>query len=106
MSTSRAQQEDTLEAQNDQRLDDLHSKIRTLRAVTTDIHDDVERQNLFLDDTRDTFTSFGSSLSASASRMSHAVSPRAATALSVAAYLLGFLLGAWFVGRIISWWSA
>ena len=32
MSTSRAQ-EDTYEAQNDQRLDELHSKIRTLRGV-------------------------------------------------------------------------
>jgi blocked-early-in-transport protein 1 len=31
MSTSRV--EDTYEAQNDQRLDELHSKIRTLRGV-------------------------------------------------------------------------
>jgi len=59
--------EDTYEAQNDQRLDDLHSKIRTLRGVrlnhlrssvwlltsgqvTTDIHRDVESQNLLLDE--------------------------------------------------------
>jgi hypothetical protein len=70
-SSARDQVEDTYEAQNDQRLDELHSKIRTLRGVslrvqsrlckprsiipfdkvTTDIHDDVERQNLMLDDT-------------------------------------------------------
>ena len=33
MSTSRDRVEDTYEAQNDQRLDELHSKIRTLRGV-------------------------------------------------------------------------
>jgi hypothetical protein len=42
--------EDTYESQNDQRLDDLHAKIRTIRGVTTDIHNDVEAQNLLLDD--------------------------------------------------------
>lgn len=60
--------EDTYESQNDQRLDDLHSKIRTIRGVrsglsdpnlililfyfkvTTDIHNDVEAQNLLLDE--------------------------------------------------------
>jgi blocked-early-in-transport protein 1 len=42
--------EDTYESQNDQRLDDLHAKIRTIRGVTTDIHSDVEAQNLLLDD--------------------------------------------------------
>lgn len=42
--------EDTYESQNDQRLDELHAKIRTIRGVTTDIHNDVEAQNLLLDD--------------------------------------------------------
>lgn len=60
--------EDTYESQNDQRLDELHSKLRTLRGVraqcpsdwlvmltngqvTTDIYEDVERQNFSLDET-------------------------------------------------------
>lgn len=68
MSTSRGNVEDVYESQNDQRLDELHSKIRTLRGVraifisfvcwtkgslkiTTDIHSDVESQNLMLDET-------------------------------------------------------
>ena len=34
MATSRGRVEDTYEAQNDQRLDELHSKIRTLRGVS------------------------------------------------------------------------
>ncbi|VDB95670.1 unnamed protein product [Peniophora sp. CBMAI 1063] len=90
MSSSRSQ-EDTYEAQNDQRLDDLHAKIRTLRGVTTDIHDDVERQNLMLDDTGNTFTSFGHSLSASAQRMTRSFSPVVAshnTPYLTSAYLL------------------
>lgn len=37
MSTSRGRVEDTYEAQNDQRLDELHSKIRTLRGVSQDL---------------------------------------------------------------------
>ncbi|THH11248.1 hypothetical protein EW146_g8105 [Bondarzewia mesenterica] len=86
MSSSRSQ-EDTLETQNDQRLDELHSKIRTLRGVTTDIHDDVERQNLVLDETSNTFTSFGNSLTASASRMTRSLSPGSITALRIAAFV-------------------
>lgn len=35
MSSSRDRVEDTYETQNDQRLDDLHSKLRTLRSVGT-----------------------------------------------------------------------
>jgi blocked-early-in-transport protein 1 len=35
MSTSRDRVEDTYESQNDQRLDELHSKIRTLRGVSS-----------------------------------------------------------------------
>lgn len=41
--------EDTYEAQNDQHLNELHAKIRTIRGVTTDIHNDVESQNRLLD---------------------------------------------------------
>jgi hypothetical protein len=70
MSTSRGNVEDVYESQNDQRLDELHTKLRTLRGVrndaqsslttisnffppqvTTDIHRDVEAQNLILDET-------------------------------------------------------
>jgi blocked-early-in-transport protein 1 len=36
MSSSRSQ-EDTYEAQNDQRLDELHSKIRTFRGVSHEL---------------------------------------------------------------------
>ncbi|KAI0266406.1 hypothetical protein BC834DRAFT_969441 [Gloeopeniophorella convolvens] len=102
MSSSRSQ-EDTYEAQNDQRLDELHSKIRTLRGVTTDIHDDVERQNLVLDETTGTFSSVTSGLTASASRMTRSLSPGAVTALRIAVFVVMFLIGVWLGSHLWSW---
>ncbi|CCO35536.1 Bet1-like protein [Rhizoctonia solani AG-1 IB] len=52
MSSSRNQRDEALyESQNDTRLDDLHSKLRTLRHVTIDIHNDAHAQNRDLDNT-------------------------------------------------------
>ncbi|KAG9073978.1 hypothetical protein FS749_014513, partial [Ceratobasidium sp. UAMH 11750] len=52
MSSSRNQRDEALyESQNDTRLDDLHSKLRTLRHVTIDIHNDAHAQNRELDNT-------------------------------------------------------
>ncbi|KAH7868469.1 hypothetical protein F5879DRAFT_962958 [Lentinula edodes] len=108
MSTSRDRVEDTYERQNDQRLDDLHSKIRTLRGVTTDIHDDVERQNLMLDDTSNTFTSFANSLTQSSRRAAHAFGLTSGGVKSwrVAMYVVGAFLSLWIMGKIWWWWSA
>ncbi|KAI5119582.1 hypothetical protein M0805_006467 [Coniferiporia weirii] len=103
MSSSR--DADQIESQNDQRLDDLHAKIRTLRGVTTDIYQDVERQHLTLDETSNAFTSFGSSLSQS--------SQRAARAFGLSGgvkqwrnilYCVGIVVGLWLTWRIVSWW--
>ncbi|KAH9975480.1 hypothetical protein BGW80DRAFT_1297281 [Lactifluus volemus] len=94
MSSSRSQ-EDTYEAQNDQRLDELHSKIRTLRGVTTDIHDDAERQNLILDETTNTFSSVTSGLSSSAERMVRSLSPSTVKTLRIAVAVVIFFLGMW-----------
>ncbi|PAV23342.1 protein related to Bet1 -Laccaria bicolor [Pyrrhoderma noxium] len=63
---------DQIEYQNDQRLDELTSKIRTLRGVTSDIHQDVERQHLTLDETSNSFTSLGTSLAQSSHRAARA----------------------------------
>ncbi|KAJ3716775.1 hypothetical protein DFJ43DRAFT_1100247 [Lentinula guzmanii] len=108
MSTSRDRVEDTYERQNDQRLDELHSKIRTLRGVTTDIHDDVERQNLVLDDTGNNFTSFANSLTQSSRRAAHAFGLTSGGVKSwrVAMYVVGAFLGLWIMGKVWWWWSA
>ncbi|KAI0037183.1 hypothetical protein K488DRAFT_75509 [Vararia minispora EC-137] len=95
--------EDTYEAQNDQRLDDLHAKIRTLRGVTTDIHDDVERQNLVLDNTGNTFSQLSSGLSASANRMMRSFSPGTLSILRIAFFIFGFFIGIWLVRLIMLW---
>ncbi|KAJ3403796.1 hypothetical protein HDV05_007605, partial [Chytridiales sp. JEL 0842] len=39
-----------LESQNDSQLDSLHTKIRSIRHITTDLHDEVHTQNRLLDD--------------------------------------------------------
>ncbi|TFK98146.1 hypothetical protein BDV98DRAFT_573566 [Pterulicium gracile] len=107
MSTSRGNVEDTYEAQNDQRLDDLHSKLRTLRGVTTDIHDDVERQNLMLDDTGNTFSSFGASLTQTSNRARQAfgLGPGSLKTSRIVLYIVGGFIGLWVVFKVWGWWS-
>ncbi|GAA6049908.1 hypothetical protein JCM3770_007045 [Rhodotorula araucariae] len=62
-----------LEAQNDQHLHDLHSKISALRGVTTDIYQDSRAQNTLLDGTSNAFDSFKSSLSNTSTRFARSV---------------------------------
>ncbi|KAJ7149145.1 hypothetical protein C8R46DRAFT_989041 [Mycena filopes] len=110
MSTSRDRVEDTYESQNDQRLDELHSKIRTLRGVTTDIHDDVERQNLMLDDTGDRFNSFGASLAQSTRRAGQAFGiGEGAGGLKIwriVIFIVGAFISFWLVRKIFSFWHS
>ncbi|KAF9259704.1 hypothetical protein L218DRAFT_862851 [Marasmius fiardii PR-910] len=106
MSSSRDRVEDTYERQNDQRLDELHSKIRTLRGITTDIHDDVERQHFILDDTGNTFNSFGTSLSQTARRATQAfgIGQGSLKSWRIAMYLVGAFLVLWLGSKIWWWW--
>ncbi|TCD67385.1 hypothetical protein EIP91_012420 [Steccherinum ochraceum] len=95
--------EDTYEAQNDDRLDDLHSKLRTLRGVTTDIYEDVEQQNFTLDTTRDTFSSFGSSLAESSRRAGQAfgIGKGGVKQWRMIGYIVCGMLGLWVVWRVL-----
>ncbi|EIW75533.1 hypothetical protein CONPUDRAFT_158988 [Coniophora puteana RWD-64-598 SS2] len=105
MSSSNARVEDTYEIQNDQRLDDLHSKIRTLRGVTTDIHDDVERQNLTLDDAGNVFSSFGATLSQSSRRAGQAFGLTGHGGVRqsrIILYIVGGVVGLWFMYKLSS----
>ncbi|KAE9398124.1 hypothetical protein BT96DRAFT_822342 [Gymnopus androsaceus JB14] len=108
MSSSRDRVEDTYERQNDQRLDELHSKIRTLRGITTDIHDDVERQNLILDDTGNTFNSFANSLAQTSRKAAHAFGLTSGGVKSwrVAIYVVGLFFTLWIMGKVWWWWSS
>ncbi|KAI0788882.1 hypothetical protein C8Q75DRAFT_807614 [Abortiporus biennis] len=109
MSSSRDRVEDTYEIQNDSRLDELHSKLRTLRGVTTDIYEDVESQNQTLDGTRNTFQSFGASLAQSSRRASQAfgLGPGGVKQMRTIAYCVGGLLTVWILYKILfAWWPS
>ncbi|KAF8575071.1 hypothetical protein K439DRAFT_1623866 [Ramaria rubella] len=101
-SSSRAA--DTYETQNDQQLDELHSKIRTLRGVTTDIYDDVERQNITLDETGNTFTSFGTSLAQSSRRAALAFGTNGSLRhYRILISIVATIVGIWFGRHVVYW---
>ncbi|KAI0730978.1 hypothetical protein C8Q76DRAFT_717013 [Earliella scabrosa] len=106
MSSSRdARVEDTYELQNDQRLEDLHSKLRTLRGVTSDIYDDVERQNSALDDARNAFSSFGASLAQSSRRAGQAfgITPGGVKQWRTIGYCAAAVIGLWILWHVFGW---
>ncbi|KAF8881388.1 hypothetical protein CPB85DRAFT_1233990 [Mucidula mucida] len=98
--------EDTYESQNDQRLDDLHAKIRTLRGITTDINDDVERQNLMLDDTDNSFSSFGGALAQTSQRARQAFGLGNGSLRTgrVVVIVVCFLVGVYVASKVFWWW--
>lgn len=102
-----SQVESTYESQNDARLDQLHSKLQTLRGVTTDIYDDAERQNRMLDDTNDTFSSLGASLSHSSRRVAHAFglsSTGGVRQTRIITYVVGGFLLLWITWTTRGFW--
>jgi len=102
-----AQADYTYESQNDQRLDDLASKLRTLKNVTIDIHTDSERQNFELDETRDTFSSFGSSLAQSGRSAARAFgnAPGGVKQWRLITLVAGGIVALWFIWRFWSAWQ-
>ncbi|KAF8148001.1 Bet1-like protein [Crassisporium funariophilum] len=106
MSTSRGRVEDVYESQNDQRLDELHAKIRTLRGVTTDIHSDVESQNLMLDETGDRFSSFGATLTATSRRAGQAfgIGTGSLKPWRIAMLIVALFLAFWISSKVLAWW--
>ncbi|KZW02921.1 hypothetical protein EXIGLDRAFT_637004 [Exidia glandulosa HHB12029] len=98
--------EHTYEAQNDTRLDDLHSKLRTLRGVTTDIHDDVERQNRTLDDTGDTFDAFGNQLAQTSRNAARAfgLNGQGIRQCRTIGIIVAAMFALWILWHIASWW--
>ncbi|KAF8532556.1 hypothetical protein JB92DRAFT_2802652 [Gautieria morchelliformis] len=93
------------ELQNDQQLDALHSKIRTLRGmrVTTDIYDDVERQNSTIP-TGNTFTTFAGSLAQSSRRAAHAFgSTGSLKQYRLLVLIVGAVVGLWILWYFIGW---
>ncbi|KAF8523963.1 hypothetical protein BU17DRAFT_43357 [Hysterangium stoloniferum] len=102
MSSSRAA--DTYEAQNNQELESLHTKLRTLRGVTTDIYDDVERQNVTLDETGNSFSTFAGSLAQSSRRAASAFGPEGSLRkYRLLVQVVGAIVAFWFGWHVVNW---
>ncbi|KAF9517071.1 hypothetical protein BS47DRAFT_1326753 [Hydnum rufescens UP504] len=94
----------TYETQNDQQLDALHNKIRTLRGITIDIHNGAEQQNRDLDHTGDSFSSFASGLAQSGRNAVRAFGGAGGTSQARLVVLVatGFI-GVWFLWKVLRW---
>ncbi|PWN30713.1 hypothetical protein BDZ90DRAFT_257777 [Jaminaea rosea] len=97
MSTSASS---TLERQNDDVLENLLGKVKSLRGVTNDIYDDAESQRGMLDNTSNLFDNFSARLANSSSRLTHTVVQGARhhrlTLYIVAGFVTLFFVYRWF----------
>lgn len=84
------------ERQNNSRLDELASKVSALRGVTVDIYDNARDQRV-IDSSNEVFSSFGTSLKGSATRLGR----MAASGNKVAVLKLAGIIGAVV---IVLWW--
>ncbi|WWD00532.1 hypothetical protein V866_007449 [Kwoniella sp. B9012] len=89
--------EQTLENQNEEELNSLHSKIKSLRSVTIDILDDANRQN----DQTNSFTSFASSLFSTSRHHSRTMaSTSTLRQYRTIAYIVGAIVVLWLILKL------
>ncbi|OCF58858.1 hypothetical protein L486_03349 [Kwoniella mangroviensis CBS 10435] len=89
--------EQTLENQNEEELNSLHSKIKSLRSVTIDILDDANRQN----DQTNSFTSFASSLFSTSRHHSRTMaSTSTLRQYRTMAYIVGAIVVLWLIMKL------
>ncbi|KAL0958997.1 hypothetical protein HGRIS_014310 [Hohenbuehelia grisea] len=76
--------------------------------ITTDINEDVERQNLMLDDTNNSFSSFANSLSQSTRRAGQAfgLTEGGLRISRVVLIVLGLFFAFWIGNKILGFWRA
>ncbi|SHO79589.1 Uncharacterized protein MSYG_3939 [Malassezia sympodialis ATCC 42132] len=63
----------TYEQQNDESLNRLFNKVRSLREVTVNIHEDADQQRGLIGETSNTFDQLGASLTFTAKQFAHKV---------------------------------
>ncbi|KAF2654789.1 hypothetical protein K491DRAFT_600048 [Lophiostoma macrostomum CBS 122681] len=89
------------ERQNNSRLDELASKVSALRGVTIDIYDNA-RDTAVIDNTSETFSTFGSSLKGSATRLGRmAQSGNKVAVLKLAGILVGLVLVLYWIWHLL-----
>ncbi|KAK4444633.1 blocked early in transport 1-like protein [Podospora aff. communis PSN243] len=88
------------ERQNNARLEELSSKVSALRGVTIDIYDSA-RSHEMIDSTSETFSSMGTQLKGSASRLGRmAASGNKVAVLKLSAIIIGVFIVLYYVARL------
>ncbi|KAF2679806.1 hypothetical protein K458DRAFT_313558 [Lentithecium fluviatile CBS 122367] len=89
------------ERQNNSRLDELANKVSALRGVTIDIYDNARDQHV-IDSTSETFSSFGSTLKGSATRLTRmAQSGNKVAVFKLAGIISGVVLVLYFIWHLV-----
>lgn len=88
------------ERQNNARLEELSSKVSALRGVTIDIYDNA-RAHEVIDSTSETFSSMGTQLKGSASRLGRmAASGNKVAVLKLSAIIIGAFIFLYYLTRL------
>ncbi|KAK0617390.1 hypothetical protein B0T14DRAFT_435629 [Immersiella caudata] len=88
------------ERQNNARLEELSSKVSALRGVTIDIYDSA-RSHEVIDSTSETFSSMGTQLKGSASRLGRmAASGNKVAVLKLSGIIIGVFIFLYYVTRL------
>ncbi|KAK0641215.1 hypothetical protein B0T16DRAFT_335971 [Cercophora newfieldiana] len=88
------------ERQNNARLEELSSKVSALRGVTIDIYDSA-RNHEVIDSTSETFSSMGTQLKGSASRLGRmAASGNKVAVLKLSAIIIGAFIVLYYLARL------
>jgi len=88
------------ERQNNARLEELSSKVSALRGVTIDIYDSA-RSHEVIDSTSETFSSMGTQLKGSASRLGRmAASGNKVAVLKLSGIIIGVFIFLYYVARL------
>ncbi|KAF2250398.1 hypothetical protein BU26DRAFT_518780 [Trematosphaeria pertusa] len=89
------------ERQNNSRLDELASKVSALRGVTIDIYDNARDQHV-IDSTSETFSSLGTSVKGSATRLTRmAQSGNKIAILKLAGIIVGVVLILYWIWHLV-----
>ncbi|KAJ4377714.1 hypothetical protein N0V83_000543 [Neocucurbitaria cava] len=89
------------EQQNNSRLDELASKVSALRGVTIDIYDSARDQHV-IDSTSETFSSFGTTLKGSATRLTRmAQSGNKVAILKLAGMIIGVVVVLYWIWGLV-----
>jgi len=88
------------ERQNNARLEELSSKVSALRGVTIDIYDSARSQEV-IDSTSETFSSMGTQLKGSATRLTRmAASGNKVAVLKLSGIIIGVFLVLYYAARL------